>query len=64
MAIGMAQICAAKLPMYSERITTVVLCATLIYELVGPVITKIALMKAGEIAPELAHARHKKAQKA
>ena len=63
-AIGMAQICAAKLPMYSERITTVVLCATLIYELVGPVITKIALMKAGEISPELAHARHKKAQKA
>lgn len=63
-AIGMAQICAAKLPMYSERITTVVLCATLIYELVGPVITKMALMKAGEIAPELAHARRKKAQKA
>ena len=63
-AIGMAQICAAKLPMYSERITTVVLCATLIYELIGPVITKMALMKAGEIAPELAHARHKKAQKA
>ena len=50
--------------MYSERITTVVLCATLIYELVGPVITKIALMKAGEIAPELAHARRKREQKA
>ena len=63
-AIGMAQICAAKLPMYSERITTVVLCATLIYELIGPVITKIALMKAGEIAPELAHARRKREQKA
>ena len=63
-AIGMAQICAAKLPMYSERITTVVLCATLIYELIGPVITKMALMKAGEIAPELAHARRKREQKA
>ena len=63
-AIGMAQICAAKLPMYSERITTVVLCATLIYELIGPVITKMALMKAGEIAPELAHARRKMEQKA
>ncbi len=63
-AIGMAQVCAAKLPMYSERITTVVLCATLIYELVGPVITKIALVKAGEISPELAHSGRKKAQKA
>lgn len=63
-AIGMAQVCAAKLPMYSERITTVVLCATLIYELIGPVITKMALMKAGEIAPELAHARRKREQKA
>lgn len=30
-------------------ITAVVLCATLFYELVGPVITKIALTKAGEI---------------
>lgn len=63
-AIGMAQICAAKLPMYGERITTVVLCATLIYELIGPVITKAALVKAGEISPELAHARRKRAHKA
>ena len=30
-------------------ITAVVLCATLVYELVGPVITKVALTKAGEI---------------
>lgn len=30
-------------------ITAVVLCATLVYELLGPVITKIALTKAGEI---------------
>lgn len=33
-------------------ITAVVLCATLVYELLGPVITKIALTKAGEIIPE------------
>lgn len=33
-------------------ITAVVLCATLVYELVGPVITKIALTKAGEIKTE------------
>ena len=30
-------------------IVSVVLCATLVYELFGPVITKIALQKAGEI---------------
>ncbi len=33
-------------------ITAVVLTATLVYELIGPVITKIALTKAGEIEPE------------
>ena len=30
-------------------IVTVVLCATLVYELVGPFLTKMALQKAGEI---------------
>ena len=30
-------------------ITAVVLCATLVYELIGPLITKLALTKAGEI---------------
>lgn len=33
----------------ASTITAVVLCATLFYELVGPVVTKIALTKAGEI---------------
>lgn len=32
-----------------STITAVVLCATLFYELVGPAITKVALVKAGEI---------------
>ena len=31
------------------KIQAVVLCATLVYEIVGPVITKISLAKAGEI---------------
>lgn len=48
-AIGMAQIALTELPQYGARIQAVVLCATLIYELVGPVLTKIALQKAGEI---------------
>ena len=37
------------LPEYGTHIQAVVLCATLVYELVGPLITKAALTKAGEI---------------
>lgn len=48
-AIGMAQLASSGLPIYASQIMTVVLCATLFYELVGPVITKISLVKAGEI---------------
>ena len=50
-AIGMSQIVISALPAYGAAIRTVVLCATLIYELVGPLLTKIALTKAGEIVP-------------
>jgi len=50
-AIGMAQVVSADPAMtaYAPIITTVVLSATLIYELFGPLITKWALKKAGEI---------------
>ncbi|MBQ8292347.1 MAG: cation:proton antiporter [Bacilli bacterium] len=49
-AIGMAQMVSVSLGgSVGEKVTAVVLCATLIYELVGPLITKIALTKAGEI---------------
>lgn len=48
-AIGMAQLALTQLPEYGARIQAVVLCATLIYELLGPVATKMALEKAGEI---------------
>ena len=50
-AIGMARMSASALPEYSAIINAVVLSGTLIYELIGPVITKIALTKAGEIQP-------------
>ncbi|MFA5340399.1 MAG: cation:proton antiporter [Clostridia bacterium] len=52
-AVGMAQIVMLELPAYGEAIRTIILCATLVYELVGPVITKIALTKAGEIPVQL-----------
>lgn len=48
-AIGLATSAAASLPDYGSRIRTIVLCGVVIYELVGPIITKTALKKAGEI---------------
>ena len=51
-AIGMTTIAAMQLPEYGSEIRAVILCATLIYELLGPVLTKIVLTKAGEIKPD------------
>lgn len=56
-AIGMATMCnnefaKAGLPEIGQKIVTITMCAVLIYELVGPVLTKWSLAKAGEIAPE------------
>lgn len=48
-AIGMAQLSLTVVPQYGEQIRAVILCATLVYELVGPLLTKIALTRAGEI---------------
>ena len=62
-AIGMAQKVANTPELMnaglSGGIVTVTLCATLVYELIGPVITKWALVKAGEIKIE----KKQKAQK-
>ncbi len=52
-AVGMAQIAVAELPQaYGPKIQAVVLCATLVYEIVGPVLTKFSLKKAGEIGKD------------
>lgn len=48
-AIGLSLLAGTVVPEYAPTIQAVVLCATLIYELVGPAITKTALVKAGEI---------------
>jgi len=48
-AIGMSQLVIMALPQYGEQIRAVVLCATIVYELMGPLATKFALIKAGEI---------------
>lgn len=48
-AIGLSLIASQTLPDYGQTIRAVVLCGTLIYELIGPAITKLGLKKAGEI---------------
>ncbi|MBQ2696965.1 MAG: cation:proton antiporter [Clostridia bacterium] len=48
-AIGLSLAATTVVPDYGPQIRAVILCATLIYELVGPVIVKISLKKAGEI---------------
>lgn len=48
-AIGLSLIASQALPEYGKTIRAVILCATLVYELIGPAMTKIGLKKAGEI---------------
>ena len=51
-AIGLTVVAQSVVPAYADDIRAVVLCATLIYELTGPVITKLTLQGAGEITVE------------
>ena len=51
-AIGLSKAAAVAVPEYAAEISTVILCATLIYELVGPAITKLSLRAAGEIGAQ------------
>lgn len=48
-AIGLTLVADTVVPEYAGQIRAIVLCGTLIYELVGPVISKLALTAAGEI---------------
>ncbi len=48
-AIGLAGLATKIVPEHGGQIQTIILCGTIIYELCGPVVTKLALKKAGEI---------------
>ena len=48
-AIGLTVVAKTVVPQYSETIRAVILCGTLIYELIGPAVSKWALTKAGDI---------------
>ena len=63
-ALGMAMKAQALGAGMGLIVSNITLFAVLIYELVGPMLTKIALMKAGEIDPEgKTSARHEHAKK-
>ena len=56
-AIGMS-ITAATMLQSGSTVRSIVLFAVMIYELVGPMLTKIALVRAGDITPKEAPAHH------
>jgi Kef-type K+ transport system membrane component KefB len=51
LAIGLVLSLQNSLPDIAPELSTIVLAAILIYELVGPVSTRLALVKSGEIRP-------------
>ena len=54
------EVLSKELANVGANIVTITMCAVLIYELVGPVLTKWALGRAGEIAPEFLNRRRNK----
>lgn len=48
-SIGLSIIVAKELPQYSDSIITVILFSVLVFEIMGPILAKIAIIKAGEV---------------
>lgn len=48
-SIGLSSIVRSELPQFSDSIVTVILFSVLIFEIIGPVLAKIAITKAGEV---------------
>lgn len=48
-AIGLSSMAMQVVPEHGAAIRAIILCGTVIYELIGPIATKLALTKAGEI---------------
>ncbi|MGI6698957.1 MAG: cation:proton antiporter [Christensenellales bacterium] len=47
-SIGLSMIVARELPEFSEAIITVILFSVLVYEILGPILAKVAIQRAGE----------------
>jgi len=50
-ALGIGLVAKTTFPEYGDYIFTIIAATTVIFELIGPLLTKISLLKAGEIAP-------------
>jgi Kef-type K+ transport system membrane component KefB len=50
-ALGIGLVAKTTFPEYGDYIFTIIAATTVIFELIGPLLTKISLQKAGEIAP-------------
>lgn len=48
-AIGLSLVAQTTVPEFANEIRAIILCGTLIYEIIGPVVTKLSLKAAGEI---------------
>lgn len=48
-SIGLSMIVARELPQFAESIITIILFSVLVYEIMGPILAKIAITKAGEV---------------
>ena len=48
-AIGMAQLVSSRFATLGSQVNTIVLAGVLVFELIGPIVTKLALTRAGEI---------------
>ena len=47
-ALGLGLLAAGRFPLFAEEILAVVIAATVVFELIGPVVTKNALKRVGE----------------
>lgn len=48
-ALGLIVVASSIIPEFADQIRVVILCSTFIYSIIGPVVAKLALEKAGEI---------------
>lgn len=48
-ALGLTVVASQVVPEYAVQIRVIILCSTFIYSIIGPIVAKIALEKAGEI---------------
>ena len=51
-AIGMALLVSEHLPAFGHAVSTVILSSVIVYESVGPYLTKLSLARAGDLHPE------------